>query len=160
MGESPLLIVFDRKMTHLACLTKNIVIMTGYKILDRLHERGTCLECGETYYGRPNQKFCSETCKNRFNNKKAQDIRNTKLRINTILERNYAILSSLIKENRYSISLFDLSAMGYKIDYMTFNCKLNRHDQCGCYDISYIRAPTRIYNIRRVKYDKSYIFVP
>lgn len=128
--------------------------MMRYKILESLQEEEKCLECGQVYYGRTNQKFCCESCKNRFNNRKSQALRNTKLRIMTIIDRNYSILSKLVKEQRYSMSLFDLCTMGYNIDYMTSYCKISRHEHCGCYDISFIKTPARIYNIRRVEYEK------
>lgn len=131
-----------------------------YRIPEQSPAAERCLECGEVYYGRPNQKFCCESCKNRYNNRRTQSSRNARLRINTILEHNYSILSELVRNNRFSVSVVELSVLGYDLDYVTFNSRINRHDHCGCYDISFVRTTTRIYNIRKVEYDKNYTFVP
>ncbi len=124
--------------------------MAEYKIIENSDTNGTsCLECGTTLYGRANKRFCCESCKNRYHNKRYQAERNLKLRIKTVLDRNYSILSSLVSGNVYSVDRQDLQLMGFNIDYMTAFSKIHNRECCSCYDISFIRTPTRIYNIRR-----------
>lgn len=124
--------------------------MAEYKIIGDSDTNGTsCLECGTTLYGRANKRFCCESCKNRYHNKRYQAERNLKLRIKTVLDRNYSILSSLVSGNVYSVERQDLQLMGFNIDYMTAFSKIHNRECCSCYDISFIRTPTRIYNIHR-----------
>ncbi len=124
--------------------------MTEYKIIGDSDTNGpSCLECGTTLYGRANKRFCCESCKNRYHNKRYQAERNLKLRIKTVLDRNYSILSSLVSGNVYSVERQDLQLLGFNIDYMTAFSKIHNRECCSCYDISFIRTPTRIYNIHR-----------
>lgn len=124
--------------------------MAEYKIIGDAETNGTsCLECGTTLYGRANKRFCCESCKNRYHNKRYQAERNLKLRIKTILDRNYSILTSLISGKVYSVDRQDLQLMGFNIDYMTAFVKINKRECCSCYDISFVRTPSRIYNIHR-----------
>jgi predicted nucleic acid-binding Zn ribbon protein len=57
-----------------------------------------CLECGEKNCGR-GQKFCSDGCRNAYNNKINKDSNNYMRNINNKLRKNY--LSNLTpKENQ------------------------------------------------------------
>lgn len=126
--------------------------MADYRIIDESLKIDACLECGTLFYGRLNKRFCCDACKNRYHNRKQQEIRRVKLRMRTILERNYSILSSLLSMNLFSINRQELLLLGYNMDCMTTLCKVGRHEQCSCYDIAFYRTQTRIYNIHRVSY--------
>ncbi len=134
--------------------------MTDYKIIEQTETgRSNCLECGSVLYGRADKRFCCESCKNRYHNKRYQAERNLKLRVKTILDRNYAILSSLISEKIISVCRLDLQQMGFNIDYMTAFAKINKHECCSCYDITFVRTPSRIYDIRKVSLKKGNSFL-
>lgn len=134
--------------------------MTDYKIIEQTETgRSNCLECGSVLYGRADKRFCCESCKNRYHNKRYQAERNLKLRVKTILDRNYAILSSLISEKIISVCRLDLQQMGFNIDYMTAFSKINKHECCSCYDITFVRTPSRIYDIRKVSLKKGNSFL-
>jgi len=126
--------------------------MVKYGIIGEGGGNAGCLECGtEIYGGRSDKKFCSEVCKNRYNNRKTQNLRNLKLRIRTIVERNHEILSALLREKVYSIERDELRMMGFNPEFVTSHAKAGRHDHCCCYDIAYVLTPTKISNIRRLK---------
>lgn len=55
----------------------------------------TCLECQEKLHGRIDKKFCSDYCRNTYNNKVNKDSKNLIRNTNNRLKRNYKILSDL-----------------------------------------------------------------
>lgn len=55
----------------------------------------TCLECNEKIVGREDKKFCSDGCRNAFNNKINKDSTNYMRNVNNKLRKNYRILSEL-----------------------------------------------------------------
>ncbi|MCM1176687.1 MAG: hypothetical protein NC115_06390 [Bacteroidales bacterium] len=122
----------------------------GYK---ENHHVPQCLECGDSLeYGRPDRKFCCDTCKNRFNNRKARDTRAKKTRVLNILERNHSILSRLIRLNMTSLSVSELRQLGFDFDYITSFHKNRRHDEYGCFDINVVVMSSRVISITRVPF--------
>lgn len=70
----------------------------------------TCKECGDPIFGRSDKKFCSDQCRNTFNNRfdveAKQLIRNT----NNRLRNNYKVLTKLNKTGKTKVTrlkLFD-----------------------------------------------------
>ena len=125
--------------------------MANYKIMDAGTDQKVCLECGAVMYGgRPDRKYCCESCKNRYNNKRAQSIRNLKLRVRNSLEKNYDILSALVKENVTRIDRAELAMKGFRPEFVTSHTRTPRHDCCCCYDIAYCLTPTRLIHLRRL----------
>jgi len=55
----------------------------------------SCLECGEKVKGRADKKFCSDYCRNSYNNKLDVEDKNLVRNINNRLKKNYKILSEL-----------------------------------------------------------------
>ena len=58
----------------------------------------TCLECGEKVTGRADKKFCSDYCRNSYNNKLDVDDKNLVRNINNRLKKNYKVLCELNPE--------------------------------------------------------------
>ncbi len=54
-----------------------------------------CLECNKKIIGREDKKFCSDGCRNAFNNRMNKDKSNLMRSINNRLRKNYRILSEL-----------------------------------------------------------------
>lgn len=110
-----------------------------------------CLECGDSIaYGRIGKKFCSSACKNRYHNRCTHEQRSIKLRVLNTLDRNYAILESLLNENRTSIPIGDAAVRGFNKEFVTSSRRVGSHVECGCYDIKYFCSSTRLFNIRRL----------
>ena len=100
----------------------------GYKINEDRHRH--CLECGnEIGYGRPDRKFCSPNCKNRYNNRKVRNYRNMKLRVQNALDKNHEILRQLVRLGVGSVSLSELSVLGFNLSYSTSHTKAGGHDE-------------------------------
>ena len=55
----------------------------------------SCPECGIKIIGRQDKKFCSDYCRNAFNNKVNRDSKNLIRNTNNRLRRNYKTLSDL-----------------------------------------------------------------
>lgn len=78
----------------------------------------SCLECGEKVKGRADKKFCSDYCRNSYNNKLDVEDKNLVRNINNRLKKNYKILSELnpdqktkthrdkLIENNFDFNLF------------------------------------------------------
>lgn len=116
----------------------------------KYQEEGSCLECGTTFYGRKDKHFCSLSCKNRYHNKIIQAQRRYRAEVMAALTRNYAILDALVKEDRTSAPLAELKKAGFDPAYITGHRKGRyRHDDYSCFDLSFYRTDTRIFNLRR-----------
>ncbi|MBO5808342.1 MAG: hypothetical protein J6R15_03220 [Bacteroidales bacterium] len=111
-----------------------------------------CLECGDHIrYGRADKKFCSDECRVRNYNERSKKSRIFKRRILRILFRNYEILDALIRADVESADLINLVPMGFVPSIMTSCRKCGKHDECGCFDIRYIKTSARIYSIAKIE---------
>ncbi len=79
----------------------------------------TCLECGEKIVGREDKKFCSDGCRNAYNNKINKDSTNYMRNTNNKLRKNYRILSELNGEGKSKTTRAKLLSKGFDFDYMT-----------------------------------------
>ena len=79
----------------------------------------TCLECGEKIVGREDKKFCSDGCRNAYNNKINKDSTNYMRNINNKLRKNYRVLSQLNVEGKAKATKSKLLSKGFDFDFMT-----------------------------------------
>lgn len=79
----------------------------------------TCLECGDKIIGREDKKFCSDACRNAFNNKINKDYNNFMRNINNRLRRNYRILSDLNTDGKSKTTKSKLLSKGFDFEYFT-----------------------------------------
>lgn len=133
--------------------TSNLTWKNYYDMYhDDEEHHARCLECGdEIGYGRTDRKFCSLSCKNRYNNRKNQDSRRTKLKVLNALNRNHEILDGLLKMGMTEMNISDLKHLGFDTDYMTSCYRTRGHTEFCCFDIRYHVTPTRITSIFRMK---------
>lgn len=83
-------------------------------------ETKTCLECGEKIIGRSDKKFCSDACRNAYNNKLNSDSNNLIRNINNTLRKNRRILEEVCKEeDKGKISKNALLREGFDFTYFT-----------------------------------------
>ncbi|KQB37001.1 hypothetical protein B6A10_09460 [Flavobacterium sp. L1I52] len=78
-----------------------------------------CLECGEKIIGREDKKFCSDGCRNAYNNKMNKDSNNIMRNINNKLRKNYRILSELNTDGKSKTSRTKLLSKGFDFDFFT-----------------------------------------
>ncbi|MCW3071256.1 MAG: hypothetical protein JWO44_1146 [Bacteroidetes bacterium] len=79
----------------------------------------SCLECGEALRGRVDKKFCSDLCRNSYNNK-INSLNSIYVRnVNTILRKNRKILEELIPAQTAKASRTKLQQRGFNFRYHT-----------------------------------------
>jgi hypothetical protein len=79
----------------------------------------TCLECGDKLMGREDKKFCSDGCRNQYNNKLNKDVNNLMRNINHKIRKNYRILNELNPEGKTKTTKNKLISMGFDFQYIT-----------------------------------------
>jgi len=79
----------------------------------------TCLECGDPIVGREDKKFCSDGCRNAYNNKINKDSTNYMRNINNKLRKNYRILSELNVEGKTRTTRAKLMSKGFDFEFFT-----------------------------------------
>ena len=126
-----------------------IHMQKGYKTIET-ESSGKCVECGRELYGRPDKKFCSEECKNKFHN--TDRIKKNKIKDRIIIDliKNREILVSLLDSGRTSAELVELEAMGFKPSRITGYRKTGGLNEFDCFDLIYRQSKTRIFNLRPV----------
>jgi hypothetical protein len=85
-----------------------------------------CQECGEALRGRADQKFCTDACRNAFNNRKYGDSTSYMRKINRILKRNHAILMELNQNGKATTHKNILLKEGFNFTYFTHSCKTRK----------------------------------
>lgn len=78
-----------------------------------------CLECGEKIVGRADKKFCSDLCRNAYNNKLNSDSNNLVRNINNTLRKNRRILEEICKDDKAKVSKNTLLREGFDFTYFT-----------------------------------------
>ena len=79
----------------------------------------TCLECEEKIVGREDKKFCSDGCRNSYNNKINKDSTNFMRNVNNKLRKNYRILSALNVEGKSKTTRTKLLSKGFDFEFFT-----------------------------------------
>ena len=82
-------------------------------------ENKICLECNEKVIGRIDKKFCSDYCRNSYNNKVNKDSKNLIRNTNNRLRKNYKILTDLNTSGKTKISRRKLFDKGF--DFLQIN---------------------------------------
>ncbi|MCD4732176.1 MAG: hypothetical protein K8R74_16335, partial [Bacteroidales bacterium] len=82
-------------------------------------EKRLCPECGFEIIGRTDKKFCSDQCRNTFNNRLKQDANNYIRNINNILRKNRRILAELNPKGKSKVTRNKLNEKGFNFDYYT-----------------------------------------
>jgi predicted nucleic acid-binding Zn ribbon protein len=78
-----------------------------------------CPECGYEITGRSDKKFCSDQCRNTFNNRFKKDTNNYVRKVNSILRKNRRILTELNPTGKSKIHKKKLIEKGFDFDYFT-----------------------------------------
>jgi len=82
-------------------------------------EEKKCMECERSFHGRSDKKFCSDGCRNAFNNKLNTSKRNYMRQINGVLRKNRLVLEKLNKEGKTKKHRDQMLKAGFDFDYFT-----------------------------------------
>lgn len=97
-----------------------------------------CLDCGEIIRGRTDKKFCSDQCRNNYNNRLNRDSNNYVRNVHGLLRKNRRILSDLYAEGKIKVHKDALFALGYNFTFFTHvienSSKGNSH---YCFEFGY-----------------------
>lgn len=78
-----------------------------------------CLECGAELMGRVDKKFCSDYCRNSYNNKKNRNTTNIIRNTNNLLRKNYRILEKINPNQKTKTTKDNMLRKGFNFNYFT-----------------------------------------
>lgn len=78
-----------------------------------------CLDCGTDFFGRSDKKFCSDSCRNAYNNLVNSNNELIVKRVNRSLRKNRRILNTLNPEDKIKVSMSQLIKKGFDFDLIT-----------------------------------------
>ena len=79
----------------------------------------SCPECGTKIIGRADKKFCSDACRNSYNNSLNKDNNNLVRNINNRLRKNYRILEKFNPDEKTKVSKLKLEDAGFDFNLFT-----------------------------------------
>jgi len=97
-----------------------------------------CLDCGDTLRGRTDKKFCSDQCRNNYNNRLNRDSNNFVRNVHGLLRKNRRILSDLYSEGKLKVHKDALFALGYNFSFFTHIIETSQgHKYHYCFEYGY-----------------------
>ena len=121
-------------------LLLNIVNLVLVNQTFKYMEQRACQECGQKLLGRKDQKYCSDYCRNGFNNKLNEDSNKYVRRINGILRKNRRILEKLNPKGKFTTDGITLAEEGFNFHYYTNIYTTQKGGQYFfCYEHGYIK---------------------
>lgn len=97
-----------------------------------------CLVCKTEIVGRSDKKYCSDQCRNVYNNKVNSQFYKEVRKTNKRLRTNREILNKYHQKDMQTVSLFSLISDGFILTYFTNLYKdAEGNDIYFCYDLGY-----------------------
>ncbi len=111
-------------------------------------EEKACLECGTKIYGRLDKKFCSDQCRNTYNNKLNSDSTNYVRIVNNTLRKNRRILAKLAPSGKAKCPKNKLLDKGFDFNFHTnsYTTKAGA-TYYFCYEFGYLELDNNWYAI-------------
>ena len=78
-----------------------------------------CLDCGDIIRGRTDKKFCSDQCRNNYNNRLNRDTNNYVRNVHGLLRKNRRIIADLYSDGKRRVHKDALFALGYNFSFFT-----------------------------------------
>lgn len=100
-----------------------------------------CIECTLEFSGRSDKKFCSDSCRNEYNNKINRDENNLMRNINNILRKNRRILKYFIPDETTKVHReSNLLSKGFNMNYHTSHITTKTGKiYYFCYEYGYVK---------------------
>jgi len=113
-----------------------------------MSENKLCEECGEIILGRSDKKFCSDQCRNTFNNRLNSDSSSIIRNISNILRKNRRILQELSPNGKARVHKDRLAEKGFNFIYNTHQYKTQKGDTyIFCFEYGYLPIADNYYII-------------
>jgi hypothetical protein len=111
-----------------------------------MNEKRKCLECNEEFSGRIDKKFCSDMCRNAYNNKLNSESSNLVRNINSVLRKNRRILEDLNVDGKTKVHKKKLLDKGFDFNYFTSIYKTQKGSVYNfCYEQGYLHLENDFY---------------
>ena len=109
-------------------------------IYKRMKEiKKSCLDCGEPILGRSDKKFCSDQCRNNYNNRQNSETNNVIRNINLILKKNRRIIRELSPGGKAKVHRDKMLERGFNFSYHTHTTVTRTgHTYFFCYEFGYL----------------------
>lgn len=99
----------------------------------------SCLECDAHLSGRIDKKFCSDYCRNTYNNKQNSDSNKLVRSVNNVLRKNRKILALMNTNKKTTVSAKKLKQAGFNFYYFTNVYETRKGAKYFfCYDQGYL----------------------
>ncbi len=118
-----------------------------------------CLECGEEIFGRTDKKFCSDQCRNTYNNRFTAVANSYIRKVNYILRKNRRIMEQIIVESEKDVKRISRKRLldkGFDFGYYTniYKTKAAKY-YYFCYEYGYNKLDDEYFAIvKREEYLK------
>ena len=96
-----------------------------------------CLDCGDKLRGRSDKKFCSDSCRNNYNNRQNKDANNFVRNVHSVLRRNRRILADLYESGNTRVHLDALLVSAYNFNFMTQVIESENSVSRFCFEYGY-----------------------
>src|SRR5690606_27446219 len=112
-----------------------------------------CLECGEPVLGRIDKKFCSDQCRNTYNNRLNSDCTNYIRQVNYMLRKNRRIIAAYTTDkDTAKVPRNVLERAGFNFDYITSIYTTRKgKTYFFCYDQGYLPLENEWFALVRKK---------
>ncbi len=99
----------------------------------------TCAECKGALYGREDKRFCSDQCKNSYNNRINKAANSYVRKVNSVLRKNRAILLEMNPEGKRKVPKDELVRRGFDFSFFTdvYTTKTEKEYRY-CYEQGYL----------------------
>ncbi len=100
----------------------------------------SCQECGTAVYGREDKKFCSDQCRNTWNNRENKQSNDYIRKVVSRIKKNRKILVELNPEGKRKIKKEDLIRRGFDFEFFTsvYVTKKDKKEYRYCFDQGYL----------------------
>ena len=113
-----------------------------------------CQECGEGFKGRSDKKFCSDLCRNAYNNRQNSDTSNYVRNVNNILRKNRRLLAAVLEGKMTKLPKQKLAEKGFNFSYHTHIYITQKGSTYFfCYEYGYLPIDNDYYLLVKRKVD-------
>lgn len=111
-------------------------------------EKRICPECGDTYEGRRDKKFCCDQCRTSYFNRINSDQNKYMRDINNILRKNRRILAQALQRQTQLVRGISLLEEGFRFSYFTHEQPTDKGRIVRyCYEFGYVKVDDDLYKV-------------